>query len=129
MNSVTTDLIIRIKNGYQSNRRDIVGFYSRMSEDILKILKEENFIKDYKTTEEDAKKSFIIELLYADKTPAFSDVRILSKPGRRMYRSVKQMRSVLGGMGIAIVSTPKGLMTNKKARKENVGGEILFELW
>jgi small subunit ribosomal protein S8 len=128
MNSLTIDLIIRVKNGYQAQREIINADYSKANESILNILKTEGFIKDYHV-EGDAKKSISIELLYINKEPAFSDVRIFSKPGRRMYRSVKQLRPVLGGFGIAIISTPKGLMSSSSAKKENLGGEILFELW
>jgi small subunit ribosomal protein S8 len=112
MNSLTIDLIIRVKNGYQAQREIINADYSKANESILNILKTEGFIKDYHV-EGDAKKSISIELLYINKEPAFSDVRIFSKPGRRMYRSVKQLRPVVAGLGFdrLFKTHPWGILT------------------
>ncbi len=128
MNS-NLDLIIRVKNGYLAQRETIVAFYSRVNESIVKILKDEKFIKDFSIEDREGKKQVSIKLLYIDKSPALSEVNIFSKPGRRIYKKVKELKPVVNGMGIAILSTPKGLMTNKKAHKEKIGGEFLFELW
>ncbi len=71
----------------------------------------------------------VVELSYADGMPAMTDVKIYSKPGRRWYVTVKKIKTVFGGLGAAIISTPKGILTNQEAKKEKIGGELLFEVW
>ncbi len=129
MTDITIDLAIRVKNGYMSKKSLIKGLYSKMNERILSILKEEGYIKNYSVIEDNVKKSLQIELLYENEQPSLTDVKIFSRPGQRVYKTIRQIRPVLGGMGIAILSTPKGVMTDKNARKQKTGGELLFELW
>lgn len=127
--SPIVDLIIRIKNGYMSGREQISSPYSRFREDILKKLKKLNYIKDYSVTGETVKE-ISIELSYDEESqPAVNDVRIISKPGQRMYTAAKDLKPVLSGMGFAILSTPDGILTNIEAKKNNVGGELLFYIW
>jgi|YNPBryantNP2012_1023418.scaffolds.fasta_scaffold61506_2 Ribosomal protein S8 len=121
------DLIIRIKNGYLSKKDTVFCYRSNFNLNILKKLKELNFIKDFKETED--KKTVLVELLYRDGVPALTDVRIQSRPGKRIYRSYKELKPVLSGLGFSIISTPKGILTNKEARKLKVGGEVLFDIW
>lgn len=125
----TIDLLIRIKNGYMSKRSQVAGIYSKMNEHVLAILKEEGYIKSFTVTQDGAKKKLDIELLYVDNEPALTDIKVMSRPGRRMYSEYKRIKPILGGMGISIYSTPKGIMTGKKALENNTGGEFLFELW
>jgi small subunit ribosomal protein S8 len=75
------------------------------------------------------KKEIIIDLLYKDKNPALTDIKIYSKPGRRYYVSYRHLKPVLNGLGYSILSTPKGILTNIEAKKLKVGGELLFEIW
>ena len=128
MNS-TTDLIIRIKNGYTARKETVDSPYSKMREEIVKKLKLLKFIKGYKVEKDGAFKKLIIELSYEEGIPAMTDVKIYSKPGRRWYVTVKKIKTVFGGLGAAILSTPKGILTNQEAKKEKIGGELLFEVW
>jgi small subunit ribosomal protein S8 len=125
----TIDMIIRIKNGYMSKKNIINAVYSKLNEKCLSILKELGYIKDYKVIEDKGKKSFSIELKYINNDPALTGVTIISKPGRRMYVRMGKIKSVVGNMGISIISTSKGVMTNKSAVKQKLGGQILFEVW
>lgn len=112
-----------------SGREQISSPYSRFREDILKKLKKLNYIKDYSVTGETVKE-ISIELSYDEESqPAVNDVRIISKPGQRMYTAAKDLKPVLSGMGFAILSTPDGILTNIEAKKNNVGGELLFYIW
>lgn len=129
MTSTIIDLIIRIKNGYLAGKNDIQGSYSRLNENVLALLKKESYIKDFSVVEVDKKKDITIQLLYNDNKPAVTGIKILSKPGRRTYRRLKDMRPVLGGLGIAIISTSQGVITDKQARENKKGGEILFQIW
>jgi small subunit ribosomal protein S8 len=122
------DLIIRIKNGYLSKKEAVFCRQSNFNLNILKKLKELKLIKDFKETSD--KKTVLIELLYHNNNePALTDVKIQSRPGKRIYRSYKDLKPVLSGLGFSIISTPKGILTNKEARKLKVGGEVLFDIW
>lgn len=129
MENSIIDLIIRIKNSYLARKESLSCYYSKFKEEILKKLKELKYIKDYKIEEKDSKKMIFIELLYIDKEPAITDVKIYSKPGRRYYVSYKDLKPVMSGYGHSIISTPKGIMTNKEARLKKIGGELLFNIW
>lgn len=128
MENSIIDLIIRIKNGYM-NRKDVIESpYSSFKKALLEKLKKLNYINDYTVTGDKIKK-ITIELLYKDNQPVLSDIKIMSKPGRKHYASYKELNPVLNNFGYSILSTPKGIMTNKEAQKEKVGGELLFEIW
>lgn len=129
MSSSVIDLIIRIKNGYSSKRENIDAIYTKTNEEIVSLLKKENYIKDYQVKEKNKKKNISIDLLYENGNQALSEVQIVSKSGRRIYSGVKDLKTVLGGLGIAVLTTPRGIMTDKQARKQRVGGEILFKIW
>jgi small subunit ribosomal protein S8 len=128
MTSTVIDLIARIKNGYVARKELISGLYSKMNVEVLKILEKEKYIESFEVSEE-GNKTIKINLKYDNGEPVLSDIQIMSKPGRRLYTGVKELKPVLGGLGIAIVTTPKGLMTDREVRKNNVGGEILFKVW
>lgn len=130
MENSVVDLIIRIKNGYLAGKDNVSASYSKFKEEVLKKLKQLKFIKDYKIEEVDSvKKVLLIDLLYIENNPVLTDVKIYSKPGRRYYVSYKELKPVLSGYGYSILSTPKGIMTNKEARLKKVGGELLFNIW
>ena len=131
MSQPIIDLIIRIKNGYMAKKEKIESPYSKFREAVLKKLKQVGFIKDYKVEEVRPKiKKFVIELKYT-KTgePVLSDVKIYSKPGRRWYVGYRDITPVKGGRGYGILTTPKGVLTNVEAKRQKVGGELLFEVW
>ena len=122
------DLIIRIKNGYLARKVDIEAPYSVFKESILKKLTELGYVKKYNIEGEIIKK-ITISLSYTNGVPALTDVKIYSKPGARYYISYKKLKPVIGGFGYSILSTPKGIMTHVEAKKEKVGGELLFNIW
>lgn len=124
------NLIVTLKNGYLAKKDFVISFYSRFLEEVVKVLKREKYVKDYQIIEKsNGKKIMKIFLVYEDGKPALTDVEIVSKPGRRIYTKVEDLKPVLGGLGVAILSTPKGIKTDKEARKENAGGEVLFKIW
>lgn len=122
-----SDMLIRIKNG-QMRKKEFIEVYpkSKMKIEILKILKKEGFIEDY----EEKEKSIVVKLRYfPDGSPVITDLKRVSKPSRRVYVSYKELKPVMNGIGIAILSTPKGILTDKEAKKLKVGGELLLEVW
>lgn len=128
MSQTTIDCAIRIKNGYMAHLHEVAISYSKTNESVLQILKKEGYIKDFSINQEGSHKIFQAALIYGAR-PGVTDVKILSKPGRRIYASVSELKSVQGGLGIALVSTSKGVMTDTQARKNKIGGEVLFEIW
>ena len=124
------DLLTRIRNASSARHETVDVPASNMKKAIVKILLDEGYIKNY-TVEEDGKQGVIrIVLKYtAAKTPVITGLRRVSKPGLRIYTSCEEMPKVMKGLGIAILSTPKGVMTDKEARKQNVGGEVLAFIW
>ena len=127
MHNSFTDLIIRIKNGYMARKETILVKKSRFNESILKKLKELNYVASYEQAED--AHYYEVSLKYDEGMPAVTEVRIFSKPGRRYYVSYKDLKPVIGGMGYSVISTPKGIITNLEAQKEQVGGELLFNIW
>jgi small subunit ribosomal protein S8 len=128
MNNSVIDLIIRIKNGYMARKETIESPYSKFREEILKKLIKLGYVGKVDIENGKAKK-FVIELIYKDGIPTVTDFKIFSKPGRRFYVSYKELKLVLGGLGCSILSTPKGILTNQEARRQKIGGELLFQLW
>ena len=127
MNGVT-DLVIRIKNGYMSGRETIVATHSKYSESVVKKLMSLGYIKDYEVTGE-VVKHINLTLVYRDGVAAFTDVKLFSTSGKRWYVSAKELKPVLGGLGWSILSTPHGILTHVEAKKNKVGGELLFNIW
>ncbi len=124
------DMLTRIRNAIRARHPRVEMPASRLKAEIARILKEEGYISSYKTSEEDHKKTLRITLKYgADDEPLISNIVRVSRPGRRSYTSRSEIPTVLGGLGNTILTTPRGLMTGKRARKEGVGGEILLEIW
>ncbi|MCA9372034.1 30S ribosomal protein S8 [Candidatus Woesebacteria bacterium] len=123
------DLIIRIKNGYLARRDSVETPYSNFRGSVLQKLKALGYVADYEVSGEKNKKHATITLKYDNGMPAFTDVKIFSTPGRRWYIKHEDVKSVLGGLGHAIISTSKGIKTDREARKELLGGELLFHIW
>ena len=124
------DLLTRIRNANSAKHETVDVPASNMKKAIVQILLDEGYIKSY-TVIEDGKQGMIhITLKYgAGKTPVISGLRRVSKPGLRIYSDVENMPKVMKGLGIALVSTSKGIMTDREARKQNVGGEVLAFIW
>ncbi|NLL92012.1 MAG: 30S ribosomal protein S8 [Ruminococcaceae bacterium] len=124
------DLLTRIRNASRARHATVEIPASNMKKSISKILVDEGYIKSMQVIEDDKQGMIKLTLKYSeDRTPALKGLRRVSKPGLRIYTSCEKMPKVLRGLGIAIVSTPKGVMTDKQARKENVGGEVLAFVW
>jgi small subunit ribosomal protein S8 len=125
-----SDLITRIRNAQMRNKPKVSTPGSRMRANVLEVLKSEGYIRDYATVEhKDGRNEVEIELKYFEGEPAIREIERVSKPGRRVYVSVKGLPRVNNGLGIAIVSTPKGVMADHAARDANVGGEILLTVF
>ena len=124
------DMLTRIRNALTA-RHDVVEIpASKVKLAIANILVEEGYIKKATVVEKDNKKTIVLDLKYGPKHErVLTGLKRISKPGLRMYASVEEMPKVLGGLGIAIISTSKGIMTDKNARKQNVGGEVLAFIW
>ncbi len=128
MTDPISDFLTRIRNAVKANHKVVEAPGSKMKQEITKILHDQGYILAYKfDTNERGHATIKIALKYheATKTNAIKGLKRISRPGLRRYASVDEMPRVLGGLGIAIVSTSKGIMTDKKARQENVGGEVL----
>ncbi|HPC31018.1 MAG TPA: 30S ribosomal protein S8 [Candidatus Paceibacterota bacterium] len=130
MNDPIADMITRIRNGQMVKKETIKVPFSKFKMDILNVLKKNGYIKDFTKVGREPKRMIEITLMYnEDKTPKITEIRKVSKPSQRVYRKSKQIWPAKGGFGIYIISTPQGVMTNKEAKKKNLGGEILLEVW
>ena len=124
------DLLTRIRNASVAKHETVEVPASNMKKSITQILLDEGYIKNMQVVEDGKQGIIKITLKYdADRKPAITGLRRVSKPGLRIYTSCEDMPKVLKGLGIAIVSTPKGVMTDKQARRANVGGEVLAFVW
>jgi len=123
------DMLTTIKNAQAVLKETVNIPFSKIKFEIAKILKKEGFIKEVERRGRKSKKYIKITLKYNGKIPAISGIKRVSKPGQRIYLGVKEIKPVKGGYGIAIISTSKGLMTDKEARKQKVGGEVICEVW
>jgi len=129
MSDPVADMLTRIRNGAKAEfaKVDIPG--SKLKLELARVLKEQGYIKNYKFVEDDKQGILRVYLKYVADKPVIYGLTRISKPGRRVYTKSKEIKSVLNGLGISILSTSKGLMTDKQAIKENVGGEVLCNIW
>ena len=123
------DMIARIKNAQARNHKKVNLPSSNFKNKIANILKNEGFIKDFKINSENNKPILTLELKYHSGNPVISAFERVSKPGRRIFSSAEGLPKINNGLGIAIVSTPKGVMTDMDARKQRVGGEIICKVF
>ncbi len=123
------DFLTRFKNATRANKEEFRAPYSSIKLEIARILKEEGYIWSYETTGEGATREIVAKPKYLGSAPALTDLKRVSRPGLRQYVGAQEIPRVLGGMGISIVSTSKGIMAGHKARKENLGGELLAKVW
>lgn len=129
VNDPIGDLLTQIKNAALVNRKTVDLPYSKMKMAVAKVLVEEGYLLSATQEGQMPKARLHLELSYQDKMPVLTDLKRISRPGMRLYIRVNQIPLVVGGMGIAILSTPKGVMTGKSAREQQVGGELLCEIW
>lgn len=124
------DMLTRIRNAGMADHSSVEMPSSKLKVELAKVLKAEGYIIDFAVKEVDKFKILSINLKYKeDGKPIISKLKRVSKPGLRIYMKSKNIPKIIGGMGIAIVSTSKGLLTDRKARKENIGGEVLCYVW
>jgi small subunit ribosomal protein S8 len=120
-----SDMIARVRNGYLAKNAQVILPWSKLKENLAKVLETNKYLTKVMVKDKD----LILELKYEGKVPAVTNIKRISKPSLRVYVPSDKLPIVLGGMGIAVISTPKGLMTNKEARKQKLGGEVLCEVW
>ena len=129
MTDPIADMLNRIKNAQILSYEEVTIPFSKLKYEIAKILEQEKFVKKIEKLGKKSRKIIKINLRYENGKSVISGLKRISKPGRRVYFPVKKIRPVRGGYGFTIISTPKGLMTNKRARKEKSGGEMICEVW
>ena len=132
-NDPIADMLTRIRNALVRGKPDVIVPLSKIKLEIARILKEEGYIHDYSIGDESPVRLIKVQLKYIgsrrERQPVITQLRRISKPGRRVYRKRRELPIVLSGTGIAIVTTPKGVMTAQQARRNGVGGEVLCYIW
>ena len=124
------DLLTRIRNGQRARKPNVSSPASKLRSNVLEVLKREGYIRDFAAEEVSPGISELrIELKYHEGRPVIREISRISKPGRRVYSPVRDLPTVANGLGVAILSTPKGVMSDSKAREQNVGGEILCNIF
>ena len=125
-----SDFLTRVRNAIKARQQKTVVPFSKLKVEIARILKEEGYIANFKASEEEGRRVLHVYLKYsADNASPISDLKRISRPGCRVYVGHTEIPRVLGGLGINILTTPKGVMTGRQARKEGVGGEVLCEIY
>ncbi len=129
-NDALSDLIARIKNAAMRKRSKVSTPASKLRARVLDVLQDEGYIRGYTLVEQPGEfPTFEIELKYFDGEPVIAEISRVSKPGRRVYSSIKDLKPIKNGLGISILSTPKGVMSDTAARDQNVGGEVLCRVY
>jgi len=129
-NDPIADMLTRIRNANSMRYKEVEVPASKIKMEIARILKEEGFISDYKVEKHDVQNMIVLNLKYGqNKERVITGLKRISKPGLRVYAKANEIPRVLNGLGIAIISTSKGIMTDKEARKESLGGEVLAYIW
>ena len=129
MTDPIADMLTRIRNANQNHAKVVSMPTSKMKEQIAAILKDEGYISNYKIEKNEVQNTLTLTLKYIDRERVITGLKRISKPGLRVYAKSNEIPKVLNGLGIAIVSTSKGIMTDKQARKESLGGEVLAYIW
>jgi small subunit ribosomal protein S8 len=130
MTDPISDMLSRIRNASSAMHEEVLIPTSKIKENIARILLDEGYVDGFEVVQDNGHSAIKITLRYSDERErAISGIRRISKPGRRVYRGARELPRVLGGLGIAIVSTSQGVMTDKEARRARVGGEILAYVW
>jgi|TARA_B100000768_G_scaffold178748_1_gene195052 small subunit ribosomal protein S8 len=131
VNDTISDMLTRIRNANMVKHQIVEIPFTKMSNNLAIILKEEGFIEDFEIYEENSRKFILISMKYkgTERLPVISKIKRVSKPGLRIYSNKNSLPNILGNLGVAIISTSQGLMTNIKARKLGIGGEVLCYIW
>ena len=125
MTDPISDMLTRIRNGQKARKVSVSMPASKAKEAVANVLKDEGYITDYSTDGEGAKKSLSVELKYFEGVPVIESIQRSSRPGLRIYRGKEGLPKVLGGLGVAIVSTSAGVMSDRQAREKGIGGEVI----
>ena len=125
MTDPIADFLTRIRNGQMAGKAEVAAPASRMKLALAKVLKEEGYIEDFAIAEQAEKPTVTVRLKYFQGRPVIERLERVSRPGLRVYKAKDELPGILGGMGVAIVSTSKGVMTDRKARASGIGGEVL----
>ena len=123
------DFLTRLRNAARAHRQDVMVPHSRIKAEIARILKQEGFITDYAIDPRPKPRYIKVTLKFINRTPALTGLKRVSRPGLRKYVGTMEVPRVLGGMGISILSTPRGILTGREAKREHVGGELLAVVW
>ena len=130
MSDTLGDMLTRIRNGQTTNKKVVDAPASRFRKNVLEVLKREGFIRNFEEKETRPGINFFeIELKYYNGKPVITEIKRISKPGRRVYSSIKNLQKTYNGLGISILSTPRGVMSDNEAREANVGGEVLCTIY
>ena len=130
MTDPIADLLVRIQNATRRGHKSVTVPASRLKGELLRILKAEGFITEYERVAADGHPALRIQLRYlGERQPIITGMRRISKPGKRVYTGKRNVRPVMGGMGLTILSTSKGLMTDQESRRASLGGEVLCAVW
>ena len=131
INDTISDMLTRIRNANMIKHQIVEIPFTKMSNNIAQILKEEGYIESFESYTENSKKLLFISLKYkgSKRLPVIEKINRVSKPGLRIYSNSKNLTNILGNLGVAIISTSQGLMTNIRARELGIGGEVLFYIW
>ncbi len=129
LNDPLGDMLTRIRNAQERKRPKVVSPNSKLRARVLDVMIEEGYIRGYAEVDKDGKSELEIELKYYNGEGVIKEIKRISKPGRRVYSGYTNLPSIANGLGIAILSTPKGIMSDSKAREEKVGGEILCNIF
>ncbi len=130
MSDTLGDMLTRIRNGQTTNKKVVDAPASRFRKNVLEVLKREGFIRNFEEKETKPGINFFeIELKYYNGKPVITEIKRVSKPGRRVYSSIKNLQKTYNGLGISILSTPRGVMSDNEAREANVGGEVLCTIY
>ena len=130
LNDLLSDMLARINNAHKANKSFTSCLDSKLNTNVLHVLKDEGYIRDFKNVKiREGVSSIKIDLKYHNGLPVIKKIKRVSKPGIRVYSKIKDISKPYGGLGISIISTPKGVMSDQQARKNNVGGEILCEVF
>ena len=129
-NDALSDMLARIKNAHKARKSYTSCYKSKLNSNVLMVLKDEGYIRDFKDIEiRKGINNIQIDLKYYNGNPVIKNIKRISKPGIRVYSKISDLPKIYGGLGISIISTPKGVMSDNQARKNNVGGEILCEVF
>ena len=129
MTDPIADFLTRLRNAAMVQKDEVTMPHSRVVLELAKVLAKEGFLVDADTRGSGTNKEIVVHMRYINEQPSFEDIKRVSTPGRRVYRQAKNLRPVKSGYGVAVLSTPKGILTDTDAKKENVGGEIMCEIW